>query len=217
VPRIRSIKPQFFTSEAVADLPVRARLTWIGLWTHCDDHGRCLHNVKLIRAAVYPLDDFTVEEISQDVAALVDSGRLQPYSVDGREYLQVTNWREHQKVDHPTKSNIPAPLEPSRESREPVAKPRVRRGGEEEGIGGGSISRAPANRCPKHIDDRDAPPCRACGDARRAYDAWTRGERERPTTTGLPPTADSPRCDVAGHETELATHCRICASERKSA
>lgn len=38
--KIRSIKPDFFTSEDVSALPLRARLTWIGLWTHCDDHGR---------------------------------------------------------------------------------------------------------------------------------------------------------------------------------
>lgn len=217
MPRIRSIKPQFFTSEAVAELSISARLTWIGLWTHCDDHGRCLHNVKLIRAAVYPLDDFTVEDITDDITELIDGGRLEPYTVDGRDYLQVTNWTEHQKVDHPTKSNIPAPLESSRDSREEVAKPRVRRGGEEEGIGGGRISRAPANRCPKHIGDPDAPPCRPCGDARRTYDAWATGQRTKPTTTGLPPTSDKPRCHIDGHDSELAEHCRICASERKSA
>jgi hypothetical protein len=40
MPRIRSIKPDFFKSEDVAALPLRARLLWIGLWTQCDDHGR---------------------------------------------------------------------------------------------------------------------------------------------------------------------------------
>ena len=55
--RIRSIKPEFFTSEVIASLPLSARLTFIGLWTYVDDNGVGLDNERLILAAVWPLED----------------------------------------------------------------------------------------------------------------------------------------------------------------
>lgn len=57
-------------------------------------------------------------------------------------------------------------------------------------------------------------------DPRAAWQAWMRkarpGQARVPagaTTVGLPPAADAPRCDVEGHEHELAGHCRICAAD----
>jgi hypothetical protein len=107
--RIRTIKPEFFTSETVAELPVRARLTWIGLWTYCDDHGRCRDNVKLIKAAVWPLDDVSLTNIDSDLTDLQACGLVTRYTVDGKGYMQVVNWTEHQKVSHPTDSRFPRP------------------------------------------------------------------------------------------------------------
>lgn len=109
MPRIRTIKPEFFTSETVAELPVRARLTWIGLWTYCDDYGRCRDNVKLIKAAVWPLDEVSLTNIDKDLTDLQACGLVYRYTVDGKAYIQVTNWGEHQRVSHPTKSNLPPP------------------------------------------------------------------------------------------------------------
>ncbi len=107
--RIRSIKPGFFTSEDVSELPLRARLTWIGLWTHCDDQGRAKDNVKLIKAAVWPLDDVSLREVEDDLATLAAHGRIVRYEVDGRRYLVVVNWHDHQKPNRPTPSKLPAP------------------------------------------------------------------------------------------------------------
>jgi hypothetical protein len=115
MPRIRTIKPEFFTSDTVSELPLRARLTWIGLWTHCDDHGRCRANVKLIKAAVWPLDNVSLREIEDDIEALSAQRLVFGYIADdGKNYLQITGWTEHQKVDRPSKSIIPAPTEAQR-------------------------------------------------------------------------------------------------------
>ena len=37
--RIRTIKPEFWTSEQVVDCSPTARLLFIGLWNFCDDGG----------------------------------------------------------------------------------------------------------------------------------------------------------------------------------
>lgn len=107
--RIRTIKPSFFASEDVSVLPMRARLTWIGLWTQCDDEGRTKDNAKLIKAAVWPLDNVTLRDIEEDLATLAVRGRIVRYEVDGKRYLAITNWREHQKINKPTPSRIPPP------------------------------------------------------------------------------------------------------------
>lgn len=201
--RIRTIKPDFFTSDTVSALPIRARLTWIGLWTHCDDHGRCRDNVKLIKAAVWPLDDVSLRDIDSDLTALESAAVIYRYSVLGKSYIQVTGWTEHQKVDRPSRSPIPAPSEgivtppsaasngdgdyadpPSTDTREtlartrePASDPRVRKGREGKGGEGTRASARdspPSERCLNHIDTPDPPPCGPCGDARRSRERWNR-------------------------------------------
>lgn len=109
MPRIRTIKPEFFTSEDVSALPLRARLTWIGLWTHCDDHGRTKDVPRLIKAALWPLDNVDLNDVEEDLGVLAAHGRIVRYSVDGRQYLAVVNWHVHQAINRPGKPRHPAP------------------------------------------------------------------------------------------------------------
>lgn len=109
--RIRNIKPEFFTSESVSALPLRARLTWIGLWTQCDEHGRTRDNVKLIKAAVWPLDNVSLRDIEEDLEVLAAHGRIARYWADGKHYLAVANWGEHQYGAFKNKPKYPAPPE----------------------------------------------------------------------------------------------------------
>lgn len=111
MPRIRSLKPGFFTSDEVAVLTIRARYTWMGLWCHVDDAGRCRDRAALIRAAVYPLDDVTEVEVERDLAELSRHGRIRRYTVGDKQYLEVTNFGKHQKPSHPRPSDLPAPPE----------------------------------------------------------------------------------------------------------
>lgn len=112
MPRIRSIKPEFFTSLTIADLSDAARLTFIGLWTYVDDHGRGIDDARLVKAAVWPLD---VKKTEKVVAGLLDelekNGRILRYRVAGRAYLCVQNWTEHQRVDKPQKPKHPGPFD----------------------------------------------------------------------------------------------------------
>lgn len=115
--RIRTIKPDFFTSLTVAELSAAARLTFIGLWTHVDDEGRCVDEPRLIAAAIWPLDDSTgaatVERHLEDIERL---GLIVRYRVNGRRYLQVSGWDEHQRINRPSESKIPPPDEADEDS-----------------------------------------------------------------------------------------------------
>lgn len=100
--------PNICISEAMAELPAEVERTYVRLWTHCDDHGRCVDNVKLIKAAIYPLhDDMTLEVLDAHLDRLVAGRHLVGYEVNGREFLQVREWTVYQHPQRPKDSPIP--------------------------------------------------------------------------------------------------------------
>ncbi|MEU5668975.1 hypothetical protein ABZ749_01130 [Micromonospora sp. NPDC047753] len=110
----------------MASLPVEARLTFIGLWTHVDDQGRCVDDPRLIKAAVWPLDDRLSTDVELDLKRLSESSLILRYKVGERSYLAVRGWDEHQRINRPTKSKLPAPPTtpeppPNRENTPPPA------------------------------------------------------------------------------------------------
>lgn len=111
MPRIRTIKPDFFTSLTIADLPHEARLTFIGLWTHVDDEGRCVDDARLVKAALWPLDERTAKDVDVDLWELSDVELIQRYTVGRKKYIAVTSWAEHQRINRPTPSKCPPPEE----------------------------------------------------------------------------------------------------------
>lgn len=111
--RIRTIKPAFFSSLSNADLPIPTRVTWIGLWTYVDDKGRGVDDARLVKAAVWPLDDaYTTKKVEADLVTLEKAGKIGRYIHDGQRYLAVVKWRTHQRIDKPQPSTLPpAPWE----------------------------------------------------------------------------------------------------------
>lgn len=113
--RIRTIKPSFFTDLKVADLPVTARLTFIGLWTYVDDEGRGVDDPRLVKAALWPLDEeHSARAVEADLLALEQAGRILRYTVDGERFMAVANW-SHQRINRPAESSLPPPPEPGDE------------------------------------------------------------------------------------------------------
>lgn len=108
--RIRTVKPEFWTDETMAELPRDVRLLFLGLLNHVDDAGRCVDNERLIKAAVFPLDDdidsSTVRRWLDDLST---TRRVVLYEAAGRRYLQVANFSKHQKIDRPKASTMPHP------------------------------------------------------------------------------------------------------------
>ena len=107
--RIRTIKPSFFTSLTIAELSFTARLTFIGLLTHVDDDGRCVADARLIRAAIWPLDDRPLSDVEDDLRALTERSLMTHYEVEGRRYYWVNTFTEHQRINRKTESVLPGP------------------------------------------------------------------------------------------------------------
>src|SRR4051794_34509840 len=109
--RIRTIKPEFWTSETVAGWEIGTRLTFIGLWNYVDDYGIGLANERLIASSLYPMDDH--DEALARVRRALDEcsrgGQIVLYEADGRRLLAIRSWTEHQRVDRPSKRRHPGP------------------------------------------------------------------------------------------------------------
>lgn len=106
--RIRSIKPEFWTSEQVMECSPNARLMFIGLWNFCDDAGRHPASPKQIKALIFPADDFSADDVRRMLDELSSHGLLSLYAIGEKEYFQITGWH-HQKIDKPQQPKYPGP------------------------------------------------------------------------------------------------------------
>lgn len=110
--RIRSVHPDICLSEPMARLSASLERTFVRLWTHCDDYGRCVDNSLLIKAAIYPLhEDVTADKLDDELDDLKDAGLIFRYVVAGRRLIQVRSWDEYQHPNRPKPSKLaPVPV-----------------------------------------------------------------------------------------------------------
>ena len=109
--RIRTIKPEFPQSESMGRISRDARLLFIQMWTLADDSGRLRGNSRMLASFLFPYDDDAPECIDQWLEELKGQGCIVRYVAqqDGGQYVQICNWKSHQKIDKPSESRIPAP------------------------------------------------------------------------------------------------------------
>lgn len=109
--RIRSIKPEFWTSEQIMDCSPLARLLFIGMWNFADDYGRLPVAVRTLKAQIMPGDSIETDEVRELIGELSAAGLIFIYSSNGREYLEITGWEKHQKIDNKGKPKYPSPYD----------------------------------------------------------------------------------------------------------
>ncbi|WP_194720917.1 hypothetical protein [Noviherbaspirillum malthae] len=100
--RIRTIKPEFWTSEQVVECSPLARLMFVGMWNFCDDNGIHPDSVKRLKMEIFPSDTITDREIQTMVDELLKVKLLERYSVENQAFLRVTGWKKHQRIEKPT-------------------------------------------------------------------------------------------------------------------
>ncbi len=110
MPRIRTIKPQFWSDDKIICLSRDARLFFIALWNFADDQGVLEFKPIQLKANIFPLDDdIGVEEIKEFVAELENTGLLVVYEYEKKHFLWIKNFSKHQKIDRKRKSTLPLP------------------------------------------------------------------------------------------------------------
>ena len=107
--RIRTIKPEFFTSEEIVDMPMPVRLLYIALWCEADRDGRLVWKPRTIKMRYFPADDFDINEACE---CLVSTGHVVLYG-DGLAYIPT--FLEHQHINpRESQSTLPSPFESAR-------------------------------------------------------------------------------------------------------
>lgn len=133
--RIRTVKPEFWSSEQVMECSPMARLLFIGLWNFCDDAGNHVASAKTVKAEIFPGDDISSTDVQGMLDELSSNSLIAFYTNGDKEFLHVTGWRKHQKIDKPTYKH-PAFSEDDRravvEASPPEGKGREGKGREEE-------------------------------------------------------------------------------------
>jgi len=112
VPRIRTIKPEYWEDEAVGALTFGARLLFIASWNLADDEGLLRWTPAYLKASVFIYDDdigvSLIESFMEEVAG---AGLVFPYQAGkAKERLgYVINFRKHQVINRPSPSKLMPP------------------------------------------------------------------------------------------------------------
>lgn len=108
--RIRSIWPSFWTSLTLAELTREQRLCFIALWNYADDEGRERCDYRLLKSALFPLDeDVTPATLQEWVATMAAHDLLTVYGTGGKTFYAIRSWNEFQHPNKPKKSQFPPP------------------------------------------------------------------------------------------------------------
>lgn len=113
VARIRTIKPDFFKHEDLAELPSMVRLLFIGLWTQADRAGRLEDRPKRLKVEIFPYEDYNIEE---GLELLATHGFIVRYKTDDKKLplIQISSFTKHQQPNTKEKeSTLPAPCQHS--------------------------------------------------------------------------------------------------------
>jgi hypothetical protein len=109
------VHPDICEDETLANCSAYAERTFVRLWTHLDDDGRCKDDARLLVAQLYPLHvEMTAERVEKDLCELAQVGLLQRYMVNGKRYLMAkpAAWSRYQKPRRRVASKHPPPHPP---------------------------------------------------------------------------------------------------------
>jgi hypothetical protein len=134
--RIRTIKPEFFTSEDIVSLTPLARVFYIALWCEADREGRMDWKPGTLKMRYLPGDNCDVMELAGE---LIQAGLIVLYEVDCKRYAEIPTFKTHQVINN-------RESESTRPARVNDASKRVKAEGKEgkegrEGEGEGRVAK----------------------------------------------------------------------------
>lgn len=102
--RIRTIKPEFFTSEDIVGLSPLARLLYIALWCEADREGRLVWKPKTFKMRYFPGDKCDIDALCNEI---LDTGLIVQYCEC---YAYIPTFHSHQHINpRESKSQLPEP------------------------------------------------------------------------------------------------------------
>lgn len=114
--RIRTIKPEFFTSEDIVYLTPLSRIFYVSLWCEADREGRLEWKPKTLKLRYLPGDNCDIEELA---AELIEAGLIALYEVNGKTYAEIPTFGKHQVINNrESQSKIPPRVSDASSTRE---------------------------------------------------------------------------------------------------
>lgn len=125
MPRIRTVKPEFWEDELLGVMPRDARLLFIATFNMADDEGILRWTPAYIKAQAFMYDDdLTIGDVGKLMQCLTDTGLVFPYigGAARQQMALVVNFRKHQRINRPQKSKLPPPSTGAWQVREMYAR-----------------------------------------------------------------------------------------------
>lgn len=105
----RILKESICTSDSVDSLSWFEEVLFYRLIVNCDDYGRFDGRLAIIKNRLFPLkESLTAKAISKAVNTLVTAGLVVLYEFEGKPYLYLPTWNDHQNV-RAKRSKYPSP------------------------------------------------------------------------------------------------------------
>jgi hypothetical protein len=110
--RIRSLKPEAFESETLALVSVYAERTFYGMSTQADDRGRLADKPAVLNGKLWAVrsehEPHSAKDLEAELEQLESVELICRYvGCDGKRYLHLVTWDDHQRVDKPGKPRTP--------------------------------------------------------------------------------------------------------------
>jgi hypothetical protein len=111
MPRIRTIKPEFWSSPSMGGLDPWTRLLFVAMWNWADDTGRGTANPKELAGFAFPHeeDPITAKELPSMLTEIRGRFDVVFYEVSGRRYFQIPTFDTHQRTERKAASRFPGP------------------------------------------------------------------------------------------------------------
>lgn len=103
----RILKESICSSEEIDSLSWFEEVLFYRLIVKCDDYGRYDGRLKFVKNSCFPLKDITEKDVEKALCKLSAVGLVRAYEMQGRPYLQLVTWEQHQNV-RAKKSKYPA-------------------------------------------------------------------------------------------------------------
>ena len=95
----RIIKESICSSEDIAKLEPMEEIFFYRLIVNCDDFGRCDARPQMLKAKLFPINEsIGTEECMIYLERIVEVGLVTLYESEGRPYLFLTKWEDHQQM-----------------------------------------------------------------------------------------------------------------------
>jgi hypothetical protein len=135
--RIRTIKPEFFTHEALFDAETETglplRVAFVGLWCAADREGRFRWEPRRLKVQILPYDEL---DFSRVLDALTTRAFIVKYRVGDAWFAAIPSWTRHQFINNrESSSEIPDISESEQLDACDTREPRVNHACQGEGKG----------------------------------------------------------------------------------